>query len=419
MSLVVEEPSRIVRMRIGDPLHNKHPSTTKTSRTGVGMGISNGGQEDSCLDKTGPGFKKVSIDFFDLNESDTVERPKKNKTQGTGGRGSVDGQVVCRDVDKLVFEEDFIRTVLENDIRVKNARYVDGLVFVYFSTLNDSISFYRQFSPYTEICFSHRYDFEQISLTSSCELGKLMLVDYAPDDDFLDECTAKNVYSPLHIMDGRPLPSETCRGTTDTNIHIPSLALGIVPDCRRQSQQMVFEKKVEYFLSLRNFFSKNDMKTMAQSLQTGDTSFLFVNTKELAVGSHSNKIMQEAIKLLSDVEIARVIENLGYDIAPIAANKYGAYTVQMLISVSNTALTQNLLSRYFREFGRFLVTHEIGNYAVQKVLRFDPGLVYDFFLSNAAEVARCELGMKVLRRCLEFFPDRTALLEKIQEHTGE
>jgi hypothetical protein len=153
---------------------------------------------------------------------------------------------------------------------------------------------------------------------------------------------------------------------------------------------------------------------MVQAIEAGSIDFVFRNSKELAVGCKSNKIMQEVIEHLSEKNLVRIIESLGDDIAPIAANKHGAYVVQMLISMARLPETQGLISRCFKRYGRFLIMHEIGNYAIQKIIRFDADLIFEFFESRILDVCGDELGVRILKRCMEFFPEeKCAMLQNI------
>lgn len=85
---------------------------------------------------------------------------------------------------------------------------------------------------------------------------------------------------------------------------------------------------------------------------------------------------------MNDDEICELIKCIGYDLAPISATKYGAYVIQSLILSSISKNSQNLISCYLEANGRFLITHEIGNYTIQKVLRFDEELIFDLFMKD-------------------------------------
>jgi len=61
---------------------------------------------------------------------------------------------------------------------------------------------------------------------------------------------------------------------------------------------------------------------------------------------------------------------------------------------------------YFEKYGEYLISHDIGNYAIQKVLRFDEELVFDLCMKNMKEIVEDDLGIKVLKKCLIFFENK-------------
>lgn len=435
MNLAIEEPSKVIKMRVNGIKPSKQPRHGRKISHGKKKENSSLYEEkltegipqkravfDICDDEHCPdgamfNTKEVSIDFFDMNSAERKqERECKVESEGTKKALHPYGH----EIGEGILERSFIEGMLENDIRVKDIKYGGDLIFIYFFTVEDSISFYKQFLPYVEVHFSEVYDFEQAVLLSSSEWANIALLGmYNPSkesytygsslNEWLETRSSLESKSPKHEIYGHGKDKgPTCFHDTDPEFGEWDGEL---------SERILFEKKIEHFTHLRNFFSRSEVRVMMQSLEMGNVDFVFKNTKELAVGNQSNKVMQEAIGLLPDTGIARIIQNLGHDIVPIAANKHGAYTIQMLISVSKTSLTQNLLSKYFKKFGGFLITHEIGNYAIQKILRFDPDLVFELFISNIEDVAKSELGIKVLRRCLEFFPDKKVILaQKVREH---
>jgi hypothetical protein len=376
--MIIEEPSAVIRMRLGKPAGRSLMGFCEMSNPGC----STSSAEDDCVlgRKAVCKDRACAINFFDWDARGMEERHMRSMSPFGASREA-----------KCIFSDEFIRVALENDVRVKSAKYASNLVFIYFYTTEDAVSFYRQFYSLADISFSHAYDYEQVMLLTCAEWSNLQLTNTKEDEQRPRRRPAAD--------SGRPRDS-------------------VAND--KSLRKMIFDKKVEYFTKIRNFFTKAEVKAMAQSLEEGNIDFVFKHTKELAVGNHSNKIMQDTIKMLSEEELARVIEKIEYDIAPIAANKHGAYTVQMLISASKTEVTQGLLSKYFREAGEFLIAHEIGNYTVQKLLRFDSELVFNFFMSNLPDVIEKELGMKVFKRCLEFFSDKKkVLLERIQSYYDE
>jgi hypothetical protein len=178
-----------------------------------------------------------------------------------------------------------------------------------------------------------------------------------------------------------------------------------------------FENMVAKFNQLKSSFSKADLKAMLTDLEDRKTDFVFSNTKELAVGSKSNKIMQDAIKLMSGDEINMIYEKLEYDIVPISATKHGAYTIQTLLNYSTNNSHKKIISKYFAKEGEFLLSHEIGNYTFQKIISFDNKLACNFFLSNFQDVVKSELGLKVFKRCLEHLDEyKNDIFNKVNEY---
>lgn len=425
MNLAIEKPSRVIKICIGkEPGREKLSYAAKKSclkrqfeyekyinEFEVGSGKPVGMQNLNAKHHT----KGVSIDFFELNEEASFANEYDEADDAQCNRS------------KMVFETKFIEASLKNDIRVKSTRFANDAIFVYFFTLNDSISFYKQFCMHAELSFSDVSGFEQILSMPFSEWTSLSLSvvddvcinadDYMPDKHLaVEQCSPRHfcsnemksllfpgkIYAEMHGIDA----SRACTG-------IYSAAESTV-DHSKISHETVFEKRSEYFLSIRNLFSRADLKNMVQAIEAGSIDFVFRNSKELAVGCKSNKIMQEVIEHLSEKNLVRIIESLGDDIAPIAANKHGAYVVQMLISMARLPETQGLISRCFKRYGRFLIMHEIGNYAIQKIIRFDADLIFEFFESRILDVCGDELGVRILKRCMEFFPEeKCAMLQNI------
>lgn len=181
-----------------------------------------------------------------------------------------------------------------------------------------------------------------------------------------------------------------------------------------------FLMRVSYFDRMKNFFSKNDVRKMELLHAEGRNSFLYLNSKEVSCGCFSNVIMQNAVKTISDDRLCEIITNLGFDIAPISATKHGAYTVQTILLSAATGRSQGLLSHYFSPQGAFLIDHSIGNYAIQKILRFDDELVYRMCVANLSSIVASPLGFKVLKRCLAFFYTKSAgILSALQQIENE
>lgn len=278
---------------------------------------------------------------------------------------------------------EFVVDNLKFDLRVKDFEITNEYVLVYFFCKADSLSFYKQYFKYLDLSFSSSCDWlsPSVPLTGSFDI----------------EIGNSFAREQIGIQDAKPYESEVAE--------------------EEVYSRKRFIERIEYFNQLKSCFNKTDLKIMMINLEKGETDFVFSNTKELAVGSKSNKIMQDAIKIMSGHELDKVYEHLEYDIVPISATKHGAYTIQTLLNYSTNSSHRNYISKYFAKEGEFLLAHEIGNYTFQKILSFNNDLVCQFFISNFDDVINTDLGMKVFKRCIEHLEDqKEELITKISEY---
>lgn len=284
----------------------------------------------------------------------------------------------------------FIEMSLKNDIRVKSYKMLHSSIQIVFWTVEDSISFYKQYISLVKMKFAENYnlgfDFSIPSENTNSYSSEKSSGDseIAPKEELQD------------IFKLKPFFDSHCEKKTD--------------DYEIKKQE--FQNRVDYFNKLKLVFSKSDYKKMEMAIEKNNRDFIFANCKEMAVGSTSNIIVQKVIKLMTDSEICELIKSFGYDIAAISATKYGAYAIQTLISGATTKASQNLISFYFEGNGRFLITHEIGNYSIQKIIRFDEELIFDFFMKDLSIILNDNLGYKVFRRCYFFFVDKKEVIKE-------
>lgn len=288
---------------------------------------------------------------------------------------------------------DFIILSLKNDVRVKHFKPAESTIKVCLWTIEDAIALYRQYFKLVEMSFMEDFDFDlEWDLWPGC-LCSVPASRAAFEDD------SQSIES--SVLKSKPF---TCSSGLGTPHSIELYKL----------QRDEFNRRVEYFSKMKPLFTKGDFKRMETALEGGSFDFVFKNCKELAVGSVSNVIVQEAIRHMNDEQICLLIKSFGYDIAPISATKYGAYTIQTLISAAVGKASQNLISCYFEGNGRFLILHEIGNYSIQKIIRFDMEMIYDFFVRDLDKIIGSSLGVKVFKRCIPFFlSKKDIILEKL------
>lgn len=328
---------------------------------------------------------------------------------------------------------DFFLMGLKNDIRVRTFKYYNKMMYIYFWDVQDAISFYKQYFKIAEMTFASSYVFERDfcrGFNNDETDFQFNFYDKPASIEFLDnldirepfDCREKqNINNHFTVQHHLPVVKIPER---DENIkqkiqHIKKEEPAEVhfTNCTASKKEQ-FINRIDYFNKMKNFFSKNDVKKMEALLKSENFGFIFLNSKEISCGSLSNVIMQEAMKIISEDEKCMVIKNLGHDICPIASTKYGAYTIQSIIVYSESAQAQKLLSYYFAKYGEFLFSHEIGNYAIQKVLRFDEELVFELCAKSLQEIIENPLGLKVFKRCLCFFSTKyetlIAMLQNIK-----
>lgn len=288
------------------------------------------------------------------------EQPFKRKKSNI----YVNGLIYKKNSRTMSAEKDFniLKSTLKFDIRVKYFKLFDNDVLVYFFCELDALSFYMQY-----------FNFFKLSFQQFCNWSPIQT-------DTFSEIKPKILYSKNNKN------TTTCKEDTETIVY---------------GRNRFFEA-VEYFNNLKSNYNKNDLQQFSDDVSNNITDFAFCNTKELAVGSKSNKIMQEAFKIMSGEELDNIYDLLGYDIAAISASKHGAYTIQTLLTYSTNISHKQKIVKYFAKEGEFLLAHEIGNYTFQKLASYSQKLVCKFFINNFQDVVQLELGFKVFKRCIQY-----------------
>lgn len=380
-------------------------------------------------------FGSIDIDFYEMmsSEEGCGADPKQLKTEAP----AVSCVKKCLTPTSMLCEKppvsqkdgsaglDFFIVGLKNDMRVRTFHLVEKQILIHFWTVSDAITFYRQyfhlarmhFAPSADSwsIFSAHEPSGELLVTPTCGLLSLAStgVDLCASDGTAGffqapESDEEEFLERQMVLDN--VSSVLCKITQEGSLS-STPAQGSAPeketDCASDDHQQ-FLMRVSYFDRMKNFFSKNDVRKMEALYAEGRHGFLYLNSKEISCGCFSNVIMQNAVKTIGDDRLCEIITNLGYDIVPISATKHGAYTVQTILLSAATARSQGLLSRYFSSQGAFLIDHAIGNYAIQKILRFDDELVYGLCMANLSAIVASPLGFKVLKRCLVFFRGRSS-----------
>lgn len=288
---------------------------------------------------------------------------------------------------------EFIIQNLKYDKRVKNYERKGDYIFVYFWSVADSISFYKQYFHVIDMNFSNNFMANNID---SNEFGGANFVIWREIDKNYNFMFANLSYNSVIL----PLKSSPKKETKK------------IVKSSDTDKIFSFDQRLLHFTNLSKFFSPQDLKRMHLLAENNDFSFLFEYTKELAVGITSNILMQESLKKMSQINLLNIINLIGYDMGPISATKYGAYVIQTLISLIHDKTSQTNIKKFMSHYIVTLIKHPIGNYAVQKILRFDPDYILDFFCSNFSEIINDDLGYKVFKKCFESFESQYSKLNK-------
>ncbi|KAI5149063.1 hypothetical protein ENBRE01_0673 [Enteropsectra breve] len=293
---------------------------------------------------------------------------------------------------------DFLLISLKNDLRVRYFKSSNGnQIFIFFWTVSDAVSFYKQYFNVTELRFAYLFEYEKHN--PSVRKGP-----HESDQGFSPLLHSNWLLSSIDTSDSSSLcqPAEPVLLDTQIREAEPYEADKVFDD-ENSKNKFRFEQRVGYFEKMKGFYPKAAVKKLELAYLQGKKETLALNSKEISCGCFSNVVMQDAVRKMSQDELCEIIINLGYDIVPISATKYGAYTIQAIIASAMSTEAQELLSHYFEKDGEFLISHDLGNYAIQKLLRFNAVLVYKLIMRCFKETVEDPLGLKVFKKSVELF----------------
>ncbi|KAI5168597.1 hypothetical protein PAEPH01_0263 [Pancytospora epiphaga] len=462
MNLAVDQPTKVIMMDIiGSKVEKKGGALTNYESKDFWKAEKEYQSEyedksfsDDNNDQFGVLRGHKEIDVFDEKTKNKIDFYKFmcNSEESELENNLQSDTIDCEEY-KNTSEMDFIILSLQNDIRVRSFNINGSSVSISFWTIADSISFYKQYFSVKAMRFctsGSLCDFEFLSkeLKVGKELSKSKITVnpykayskqrfegmlYGSEKDaFIErEVTLEKVslalnqlqsnrynYKESDFIKSTLYPSDDDNINKDKNESNEIILLN--KETKKDSENCLkegtntgaawtkeqFFQRVDYFNRMKYFFSKSDVKKMEALYDEGRLSFLYQNSKEISCGCFSNVVMQNAVKGVGEKGLIEIIKNLGSDIVPISATKYGAYTVQTIILSAPGNGSQRLLSQYFKESGHFLIDHEIGNYSIQKMLRFDDALVFELCMVSLPSILGSNLGLKVFKRCIEFFKDK-------------
>ncbi|ELA42682.1 uncharacterized protein VICG_00434 [Vittaforma corneae ATCC 50505] len=388
MNLTVEQPSKIIELReIKLDESNTELYSSEISLNFYGM--------NSDMFEIS---KKKSLEGYVENEvlRDAIQMKIKSRTT----------QEECFGFRTYLLSSKFILESLKNDIRVGRFKVEDASVIVYFVTVNDAISFYHQYFSLVKMSFLRERLFETLIDNSEEQYStghnnRMTRIQYcAKVEQVRHSVSSENSL----IYDFKPFISQVENEKEDNS----------------NMTEDEFYSRIEFFNRMKGLYSKSEIKKLNTTQKNeectteeyeGRLDLIFMNAKELAVGSITNVIMQTKIKEMTEDQICELIRCFGNDISVICATKYGAYTIQTLILACSTEKTQSLICKYFGENGKYLFCHEIGNYSIQRILLFNEKYILGLIRSYLKTIMENKLGIKVLKRCLGLLKDRNGMLK--------
>jgi Pumilio-family RNA binding repeat len=136
-----------------------------------------------------------------------------------------------------------------------------------------------------------------------------------------------------------------------------------------------------------------------------------------ASGRHSNMGLQARIRGCTQEEILRIVRSVCSNaFIFLAKHKYGTYVIQLILTLARDEELKSELKRKIYPHAVALLTHEIGNYVVQHVIKFDKGFVLRCFLLDLKSILGNKTGARAMKNCVKhFFLYRKELVPKIEE----
>lgn len=276
----------------------------------------------------------------------------------------------------------FLYSVLNNDIRVRDFTGYPDIILINFCVIEDAISFYMQYFEVYQMKFVHALDLN------------------FEDDEIYEHSIDTKENNLIHI------PTTTIFGSEEESLLSDKKPFSRSETDDYYSNKENFDSRVEYFNKMKSVFTKSDYKKIEDMLSQNKYEYFLNNCKELSVGANTNVLMQNFVKAIDEDLLFELIKCYGDDIAPISATKYGAYVVQILLSTIKNKDQQTYLAYNFKKEGKYLVCHEIGNYTIQKIIRFDEELIFGFFIDNFEILINDAFGFKIFKRCFSYFKDK-------------
>lgn len=267
----------------------------------------------------------------------------------------------------------FIVNNLNFDRRVKKFEQLGAYIYVYFWCIAGSISFYKQYYYQIEMNFR------------DCEE---YIIENLRDDDIWRLRDVNTIYYESLIYH----ENISVRMAINTDSELAG---------NQKQENKTFEEQVKHFTQLSKFFSPAEVKNFEQLSEKKRYEFVFTSTKELCVGVNTNVLMQNIICRLSNDELDKIVDNLGFSIGPICATKHGAYVIQILMSILKSKKSCKKVKMYMGSNIVNLLKHPIGNYTAQKMMNFDIRYIKNIYQEYFVELLLNDFSYKVFKKCYD------------------
>ncbi|OQS53960.1 hypothetical protein EHP00_1743 [Ecytonucleospora hepatopenaei] len=301
----------------------------------------------------------------------------------------IDFYAFNKDERHKLLSDSFFENIFKNDIRIKIVIDKNGKKILCFINLKDAIDFYKQFYNILEMYFIHEENPEYFLCGFESKLDHITLP--------FCKTYEKNNKNQKIIINTHKNKNTNNEKNNDK--------------CKEYTKEE-FVQKIDYYNKLKHFYSKSDAQKIKILLKDLKTDVLKENTKDLCVGIYTNVILQEFLSESDNKLIEEFLRSLENDISIIACTKYGAYVIQKLISLNLSVENKRLLCRYFTKNAVHVICDDIGNYSIQKLLKFDFSELKEIFIKNLKVICGDKIGSKVLNKNIEYFTDSKKLIEK-------
>lgn len=273
---------------------------------------------------------------------------------------------------------------IEKNTAIKRAKILKTVVYLFFQTVTDAISFYLENKEDHCMSFENEFSYEE---------EKQNIKHF---EEMVNIEVNKSIFPQKRIIKQKKI-------RIVENINKGSFSVENNTNYMKNELFNEFNDRIVFFATIFKKITVDELHAIEEAFALGDFSIILSNAKELCVGGQSNIFMQDVLKSVSEKQLLQLICELEHDIGPISATKYGAYVVQSILNLIETPELETLVLHYFKKYAPLLITHPLGNYSIQTLKKFDPSFFVFIFIDNLESVTQTNIGMKVFKKYLDLF----------------